>query len=88
MRTRFARQAAFGKQRLDHFNAKTGGLPPVMTDQLETWLDVMLNGSTSAPRQRSRDPQTAQIHILGIAPIIHAWAAAGHQSLAEITPAG
>lgn len=70
-----------------YFAAKTGGLPPVMTDQLETWLDVMLNGSTSAPRQRSRDPQTAQIHILGIAPIIHAWAAAGHQSLAEITPA-
>ena len=58
-----------------------------MTDQLETWLEVMLNGSTAAPRQRSRDPQTAQIHILGIAPIIHAWAAAGHQSLAEITPA-
>jgi hypothetical protein len=70
-----------------YFAAKTGGLPPVMADQLETWLEVMLNGSTTAPRQRSRDPRTAQIHILGIAPIIHAWAAAGHQSLAEITPA-
>ena len=70
-----------------YFASKTGGLPAPMTDQLETWLEVMLNGSTTAPRQRSRDPQTAQIHILGIAPIIHAWAAAGHQSLAEITPA-
>ncbi len=70
-----------------YFAAKTGGLPPVMADQLETWLEVMLNGSSTAPRQRSRDPRTAQIHILGIAPIIHAWAAAGHQSLAEITPA-
>lgn len=70
-----------------YFARRTGGLPAPMAAQLETWLDVMLNGSTSAPRQRSRDPQTAQIHILGIAPIIHAWAAAGHQSLAEITPA-
>ena len=70
-----------------YFASKTGGLPAPMAAQLETWLEVMLNGSTTAPRQRSRDPRTAQIHILGIAPIIHAWAAAGHQSLAEITPA-
>ena len=70
-----------------YFAARTGGLPAPMAEQLETWLEVMLNGSTTAPRQRSRDPQTAQIHILGIAPIIHAWAAAGHQSLAEITAA-
>jgi hypothetical protein len=71
-----------------YFASKTGGLPAPMAAQLETWLEVMLNGSSStAPRQRSRDPRTAQIHILGIAPIIHAWAAAGHQSLAEITAA-
>ncbi|MBU6311887.1 MAG: hypothetical protein KGN38_05070 [Actinomycetales bacterium] len=70
-----------------YFASKTGGLPAVMADQLETWLEVMLNGSTTAPRQRSRDPRTAQIHILGIAPIIQAWAVAGHQSLAEITAA-
>ena len=57
-----------------------------MRAQLEVWLEVMLNGSGQAPRQRSRDPQTARIHIMGIAPIIGAWADAGHQSLAEITP--
>jgi site-specific recombinase XerC len=68
-----------------YFAGKTGGLPTPMKTQLDTWLAVMLNGSTSAPRQRSRDPQTARIHIMGIAPIVHAWAAAGHQSLAEIT---
>jgi hypothetical protein len=56
-----------------------------MKAQLDTWLQVILNGSTAAPRQRSRDPQTARIQIMGIAPIVHAWAAAGHQSLAEIT---
>jgi hypothetical protein len=57
-----------------------------MKTQLETWLAVMLNGSHQAPRQRLRDPQTARIHIMGIAPIIEAWADAGHRSLAEITP--
>ncbi len=69
-----------------YFAGKTAQLPEPMKAQLEVWLDVMLNGSNTAPRQRSRDPQTARIHIMGIAPIIQAWADAGHQSLAEITP--
>lgn len=69
-----------------YFAAKTGQLPEPMKTQLNVWLDVMLNGSNTAPRQRSRDPLTARIHIMGIAPIIWAWADAGHRSLAEITP--
>ena len=68
-----------------YFAGKTANLPEPMKAQLEVWLEVMLNGSSTAPRQRSRDPQTARIHIMGIAPIIQAWADAGHQSLAEIT---
>ena len=68
-----------------YFVGKTASLPEPMKMQLETWLEVMLNGSNTAPRQRSRDPQTARIHIMGIVPIIQTWADAGHQSLAEIT---
>ena len=68
-----------------YFAGKTANLPEPMTQQLEVWLEVMLNGSTKAPRRYARDPQTARLHIMGIAPIIEAWAAAGHQSLAEIT---
>ena len=68
-----------------YFVGKTASLPEPMKIQLETWLEVMLNGSNTAPRQRSRDPQTARIHIMGIVPIIQTWADAGHQSLAEIT---
>jgi hypothetical protein len=69
-----------------YFAGKTARLPEPMRAQLETWLEVMVNGSTLAPPQRSRDPQTARIHILGITPVLQAWADAGHRSLAEITP--
>ncbi|HEY5882399.1 MAG TPA: hypothetical protein VIU11_26045 [Nakamurella sp.] len=68
-----------------YFARKTAGLPEAMTSQLTVWLDVMLNGSQQAPRRRSRDPQTARLHLLAIATIAHAWAAAGHRSFAEIT---
>jgi hypothetical protein len=70
----------------NYFNTKTSKLPPIMRQQLEVWLQVMTKGATTAPRQRARDPQTVRLHIMGIAPIIAAWAEAGHQSLAEITP--
>ena len=70
----------------NYFNTKTSTLPPLMKQQLEVWLQVMTKGATTAPRQRARDPQTVRVHLQGIAPIIQAWADAGHQSLAEITP--
>jgi hypothetical protein len=68
-----------------YFADKTVGLPPPMLAQLETWLEVMLDGSHAAPRRRARDPQTVRLHIMGIAPILHTWADAGHVSLTEIT---
>lgn len=70
-----------------YFADKTAGLPEPMATQLATWLQVMLHGSRTAPRRRARDPQTIRLHILGIAPILHDWANAGHHSLAEITTA-
>lgn len=68
-----------------YFADKTGRLPATMRAELQIWLAVMLDGSDTAPRRRSRDPLTARIHIMGIAPIIQGWAEAGHESLAEIT---
>jgi hypothetical protein len=70
-----------------YFAAKTALLPPVMREQLEIWLAVMIDGATTAPRQRARDPLTVKVHVLGITPAVTAWAQAGHQSLAEITAA-
>lgn len=68
-----------------YFAGKTDRLPAAMKSQLQVWLDVMLGGSRSAPRRRARDPSTVRIHIMGVAPILNAWAEAGHESLAEIT---
>ena len=70
-----------------YFANKTNALPPVMREQLDIWRSVMLDGATTAPRQRSRDPLTVRNHIRAIAPAVTAWAEAGHQSLAEITAA-
>ena len=68
-----------------YFAGKVATLPAAMRNELEIWLDVMLNGSRTSPRRHPRIPETTRIHIMGIAPIVQAWAAAGHQSLAEIT---
>ena len=68
-----------------YFAGKTAGLPQPMTTQLEAWLQVMLDGSPTPPRRHARDPETIRLHIMGITPILHAWADAGHVSLAEIS---
>ncbi len=68
-----------------YFAGKTDGLPEPMKAQLATWLAIMNDGSRTPPRRRARDPETTLIHIMGIAPILHAWADAGHRCLAEIT---
>ena len=70
-----------------YFASKTSSLPPLMREHLEMWLQVMLEGASRAPRQRPRDPQTVRLHILGITPIVQAWAEAGYQSFAEVTTA-
>jgi hypothetical protein len=67
-----------------YFTKQTAGLPVPMTAQLRIWFDVMLNGSTTAPRRRPRHPQTAKLHIRALAPILRVWASQGHDSLVSI----
>ncbi len=67
-----------------YFTDQIDGLPEAMTAQLRVWFDVMVNGSTVAPRRRPRHPDTARLHIRALAPIARVWAAQGHDSLAAI----
>ena len=69
-----------------YFADKTAGLSQTMVDQLGVWLDIMRHGSTAPPRRKPRDDATTGIQLLGMAPILHAWADAGHDTLAQITP--
>ena len=62
----------------------SGALPAPMRQHLELWMQIMLGGSRQAPRQIPRDPQTVQLHIMGIAPVVQTWVEAGHQTFAEI----
>jgi hypothetical protein len=68
-----------------YFAERAAGLPGPMRAELDVWVEVMLRGSTRAPRRRARDPETVQLHVTAIMPIVRAWAEAGHSSLAEIT---
>ena len=70
-----------------YFAAKTSALPAGMREHLELWLQVMLEGSRQAPRQVPRDPQTVRVQMAGLVTVVNYWAAAGHQSFAEVTPA-
>lgn len=70
-----------------YFTTKTASLPPVMRQQLEVWMSILLDGATSAPRQHARHPLTVKVHVRAVAPAVTVWAEAGHQSLAEITAA-
>lgn len=71
-----------------YFNAKfidSGALPDAMRQHLELWLQIMLGGSRHAPRQFPREPETVELHIQGLAPVVQAWVEAGRRSFAEIT---
>lgn len=69
-----------------YFNNKTAELPEPMKQQLQIWLNIMITGSTTAPRRLPRLPQTAQIKLASMIPIVRSWSARGITSMAEITP--
>ena len=56
-----------------------------MREHLQLWLQIMLGGSRQAPRQLPREPETVEIQIQGLAPVVQAWVEAGRQSFAEIS---
>ena len=69
------------------FARQITGLPAPMISELRIWFDVMHRGSSRAPRRRPRSPVTIRPHLSWAMPALRAWAAGGHQSLREISPA-
>lgn len=67
-----------------YFNDQIEGLPEPMTAQLRAWFEIMITGSHTPPRRRTRHPETAKLHIRALAPILRVWSAQGHDSLASI----
>lgn len=70
-----------------YFVGKANGLPDKMTTELQLWLDVRLKGRRTAPRLLPRLPQTVQIQLGNLAPVVQSWAARGYTSLAQVTTA-
>jgi hypothetical protein len=67
------------------FAAKTADLPAAMVTDLRLWFEVMRHGHTSPPRSKPRASRTIQSKLRWALPALHAWAAAGHEHLREIT---
>jgi len=67
------------------FNRQVDGLPDTMVEELTIWFEVMKHGSQNSPRRRPRAEGTIFLHLRWAAPTLHAWAAAGHTTLREIT---
>jgi hypothetical protein len=67
------------------FGQRIAGLPGPMASELRTWFDVLHHGSTTPPRCHPRHPDTVKTRLRWALPTLQSWAAAGRQSLREIT---
>ena len=70
---------------LTWFATRVVGLPEPITAELQVWFDILLHGSSTAPRSRPRAPGTIKIRVHSVLPAVREWAAAGRSSLREIT---
>lgn len=67
------------------FATRITNLPPTMASELQTWFDVLHHGHTTPPRTRPRSPVTIKNRLHWTLPTLTTWAAAGHESLRDIS---
>lgn len=60
-------------------------LPEKMRNEVRFWYTIMKIGSKVPPRSKPRSEPTIRLYIRWSKPALEAWAAAGHDSLREIT---
>ncbi|MET9387887.1 hypothetical protein ABZY09_44590 [Streptomyces sp. NPDC002928] len=69
------------------FRDSAAGLPEPMLGQLTTWFELMLSGSTTAPRVKARLHRWIRRKVSDALPALRAWADQGKESLASVTRA-
>lgn len=69
------------------FREHTAGLPEPMLGELTTWFELMLSGSTTAPRVKARPHRWIQRMVTKALPALRAWAGQGKDSLRSVTRA-
>lgn len=67
------------------YHQQTAHLPTKMRTELDTWYDIMKNGSTTRPRRLPRSKGTIGLHLRWALPVLAVWANTGHDSLREIS---
>jgi hypothetical protein len=67
------------------YSSQVAELPEPMATEVCTWFEGLRAGSTIPPRSYPRSPVTVRLRVRCAAPVLQAWAAAGHTSLREIT---
>ncbi|QGZ52538.1 hypothetical protein GPZ77_33280 [Streptomyces sp. QHH-9511] len=67
------------------FREVTADFPEPMAGELNTWFDLMLAGSTTAPRMKARSPRWIRRMVRTALPALRAWADQGKDDLRSIT---
>ncbi len=67
------------------FSRKVASLPEAMATEFEIWFNVLLYGSTKAPRARAKAYATIKVRVRSAVPAAALWAASGRASLREVT---
>jgi integrase len=67
------------------FTRRASGLPEPMAAEFRSWFEALRDGSRTPPWLRPGNTATIRVHVARAAPILHAWASEGRQSLREIT---
>jgi hypothetical protein len=67
------------------FATQIAGLTEPMATEVRQWFVALRDGSTTTPRSHPRRIATVRHDVWVVLPALHAWHAAGHTSLREIT---
>ncbi|MEU8352612.1 hypothetical protein, partial [Streptomyces sp. NPDC048845] len=67
------------------FHELIAGFPEPMAGELNTWFELMLAGSTTAPRVKARSPRWIRRMVRTALPALRTWADEGKDSLRSIT---